>query len=138
MRIALDLKKFLVDSGHLDINQSQLEHVLFAIMQQHGYDAVYTRRYKTLTRFHMTRRPLLVLVCGAPCSGMMGWWGGVLFVCGGGGSNGNGSGCYRWRALLLCRATMQHMFFSMSTGNRKVHIGTKTGCTYEPAKCVAN
>lgn len=70
VRIALDLKKFLVDDGHFDVQQEELESVLFAIMEQHGYGDEFIRRYKTLSRFHLARRPLVVLICGAPCSGM--------------------------------------------------------------------
>ncbi|DBA83828.1 TPA: hypothetical protein ACH3X1_006347 [Trebouxia sp. C0004] len=38
-------------------------------MESKGFGAEYTKRYKMVNQFHQERRPLIIIVCGAPCTG---------------------------------------------------------------------
>ncbi len=49
--------------------QERLEATLFAIMEGRGFGADYMERYKMVSNFFQQRRPLIVLICGIPCSG---------------------------------------------------------------------
>ncbi|PSC71060.1 P-loop containing nucleoside triphosphate hydrolases superfamily isoform 1 isoform B [Micractinium conductrix] len=69
VRIALDVKKQLVDTGRLDITQEELEEVLFGLLRQRGYGDEYVRRYQMVTAFFQQKRPLIVLVAGSACTG---------------------------------------------------------------------
>lgn len=69
VKIALELKKFCVDNGMLDISQAQMEEVLLQIMQSRGFGDMYVRRYKMVTRFHLQRRPLVIFISGSACTG---------------------------------------------------------------------
>uniref|UniRef100_A0A0E0LKC0 2-phosphoglycerate kinase n=1 Tax=Oryza punctata TaxID=4537 RepID=A0A0E0LKC0_ORYPU len=69
IKIALELKKLLVDNSLLDVSQSDLEANLFKLMEKRGYGEDYINRYKMMTRFHHQRVPLVVLVCGTACTG---------------------------------------------------------------------
>ncbi|KAJ4834693.1 hypothetical protein Tsubulata_003594 [Turnera subulata] len=57
VKIALELKKLLVDNSLLDL------------MERRGYGEDYINRYKMMTRFHHQRVPLVILVCGTACVG---------------------------------------------------------------------
>uniref|UniRef100_A0A0D9XAK6 2-phosphoglycerate kinase n=1 Tax=Leersia perrieri TaxID=77586 RepID=A0A0D9XAK6_9ORYZ len=69
IKIALELKKLLVDNSLLDVSQTDLEANLFKLMEKRGYGEDYINRYKMMTRFHHQRVPLVVLVCGTACTG---------------------------------------------------------------------
>ncbi|KAG9135251.1 hypothetical protein Leryth_024539 [Lithospermum erythrorhizon] len=69
IKIALELKKLLVDNSLLDVSQSDLEANLFKLMERRGYGEEYINRYKMMTSFHHQRVPLVILVCGSACSG---------------------------------------------------------------------
>ncbi|CAL9037998.1 unnamed protein product, partial [Musa banksii] len=69
IKIALELKKLLVDNSLLDVSQSDLETNLFKLMLRRGYGEEYINRYKMMTRFHHQRVPLVILVCGTACTG---------------------------------------------------------------------
>ncbi|KAF5193931.1 2-phosphoglycerate kinase [Thalictrum thalictroides] len=69
IKIALELKKLLIDNSLLDVSQSDLEANLFKLMERRGYGEEYINRYKMMTRFHHQRVPLVVLVCGTACTG---------------------------------------------------------------------
>ncbi|CAH9053421.1 unnamed protein product [Cuscuta epithymum] len=69
VKIALELKKLLVDNTLLDVSQSDLEANLFKLMERRGYGEEYINRYKMMTRFHHQRVPLVILVCGTACVG---------------------------------------------------------------------
>ncbi|KAK8489773.1 hypothetical protein V6N13_096415 [Hibiscus sabdariffa] len=69
VKIALELKKLLIDNSLLDISQSDLEVNLFKLMERRGYGNEYVNRYKMMTRFHHQRVPLVILVCGTACVG---------------------------------------------------------------------
>ncbi|KAJ1691594.1 hypothetical protein LUZ63_015749 [Rhynchospora breviuscula] len=69
IKIALELKKLLVDNSLLDVSQSDLEANLFKLMERRGYGEEYINRYKMMTRFHHQRVPLVILVCGTACTG---------------------------------------------------------------------
>ncbi|XP_024970678.1 uncharacterized protein LOC112509773 [Cynara cardunculus var. scolymus] len=69
LKIALELKKLLVDNSLLDVSQSDLETNLFKLMKWRGYGQEYINRYKMMTRFHHRRVPLVILVCGTACVG---------------------------------------------------------------------
>ncbi|KAI9139376.1 hypothetical protein BKA69DRAFT_1085938 [Paraphysoderma sedebokerense] len=69
IRIALDLKKRLVDRNLLTITQSQLEHELFLLMKRWGYGELNVRWYRMLSSFHHHRIPLILLIGGTKCLG---------------------------------------------------------------------
>ncbi|XP_023753263.1 uncharacterized protein LOC111901619 isoform X1 [Lactuca sativa] len=69
LKIALELKKLLVDNSLLDVSQSDLETNLFKLMNWRGYGQEYISRYRMMTRFHHQRVPLVILVCGTACVG---------------------------------------------------------------------
>ncbi|KAG2544234.1 hypothetical protein PVAP13_9NG836700 [Panicum virgatum] len=69
IKIALELKKLLVDNILLDVSQSDLEANLFKLIEKRGYGEDYINRYKMMTRFHHQRVPLVILVCGTACTG---------------------------------------------------------------------
>ncbi|KAI8540265.1 hypothetical protein RHMOL_Rhmol09G0249500 [Rhododendron molle] len=91
IKIALELKKLLIDNSLLDVSQSDLEVNLFKVitkfeaqafiicfmaleevpqlMERRGYGEEYINRYKMMTRFHHQRVPLVILVCGTACVG---------------------------------------------------------------------
>ncbi|KAL3837885.1 hypothetical protein ACJIZ3_022476 [Penstemon smallii] len=69
IKIALELKKLLIDNSLLDVSQSDLEANLFKLMERRGYGEEYINRYKMMTRFHHQRVPLVILVCGTACVG---------------------------------------------------------------------
>ncbi|KAL9689720.1 hypothetical protein QQ045_010109 [Rhodiola kirilowii] len=69
IKIALELKKLLIDNSLLDVSQSDLEANLFKLMERRGYGEEYINRYKMMTRFHHQRVPLVILVCGTACAG---------------------------------------------------------------------
>ncbi|WJX49632.1 hypothetical protein P8452_36040 [Trifolium repens] len=69
IKIALELKKLLIDNSLLDVSQSDLEANLFKLMERRGYGEEYINRYKMMTKFHHQRVPLVILVCGTACVG---------------------------------------------------------------------
>ncbi|KAM0934314.1 putative P-loop containing nucleoside triphosphate hydrolase [Dioscorea sansibarensis] len=69
VKIALELKKLLVDNSLLDVSQSDLEANLFKLMERRGFGEEYINRYRMMTRFHHQRVPLVILVCGTACAG---------------------------------------------------------------------
>ncbi|KAF6141664.1 hypothetical protein GIB67_001216 [Kingdonia uniflora] len=69
IKIALELKKLLIDNILLDVSQSDLEANLFKLMERRGYGEEYIARYKMMTGFHHQRVPLVILVCGTACAG---------------------------------------------------------------------
>ncbi|XP_061980027.1 uncharacterized protein LOC133700499 isoform X1 [Populus nigra] len=69
IKIALELKKLLIDNSLLDVSQSDLEANLFKLMERRGYGEEYINHYKMMTRFHYQRVPLVILVCGTACVG---------------------------------------------------------------------
>lgn len=69
IKIALELKKLLIDNSLLDVSQSDLEANLFKLMERRGYGQEYINRYNMMTRFHHRRVPLVILVCGTACTG---------------------------------------------------------------------
>ena len=68
-RIALDLKKHLVDAGRLELSQAALEEQLFAVLHQYHYGLQYQRHFSSMTTFYQRRIPLLVFICGTGCTG---------------------------------------------------------------------
>jgi hypothetical protein len=69
VRLALQLKKALVDSGRLEISQEELELTLFAIMQGSSYGAEFVSRYRLVTAFTSQRLPVIILIAGTPFAG---------------------------------------------------------------------
>ena len=73
VKIALQLKKKLVDLNLLNVSQSVLESHLFDIMSEYGYGgrergtAIY--RFQLMTHFHHQRVPLLIVLYGTGCVG---------------------------------------------------------------------
>ncbi|XP_026446656.1 uncharacterized protein LOC113347254 isoform X2 [Papaver somniferum] len=71
IKIALELKKLLIDNSLLDVSQSDLEANLFKLMERRGYGEEYINRYNMMTRFHHQRVPLVILICGTACTDMV-------------------------------------------------------------------
>ncbi|KAL7221773.1 hypothetical protein ACSBR1_023672 [Camellia fascicularis] len=69
IKIALELKKLLIDNSLLDVSQSDLEENLFKLIERRGYGEEYINCYKIMTRFHHQRVLLVFLVCGIACVG---------------------------------------------------------------------
>ncbi|KAI8341973.1 hypothetical protein BC941DRAFT_415018 [Chlamydoabsidia padenii] len=69
LRMALDLKKQLVDKGQLDVSQQDLQRELFALIEQHGYGSIHIQWYKTMSNFHHQRIPLVILLAGTGLTG---------------------------------------------------------------------
>lgn len=69
MRLALQLKKALVDTDRLEIGQDELESTLFAIMHSNNYGAEFVSRYRLVTQFNSQRLPVIILIAGTPFSG---------------------------------------------------------------------
>ncbi|EIE20940.1 hypothetical protein COCSUDRAFT_54287 [Coccomyxa subellipsoidea C-169] len=69
VKIALEVKKHLVDNDFMDISQDHFEAILFNVMRARGFGDDYVERYKMVTKFFQQRRPLIVLICGVPCTG---------------------------------------------------------------------
>ena len=70
IRIAMDLKKLLVEEGKLEVRQAEMESCLFRIMRVYNYGDAFIRRYQMMNRFYSLRAPLLILVSGPPICGM--------------------------------------------------------------------
>ena len=51
--------------------QDHFEAILFDVLQTRGFGDAYVHRYKMVTKFFQQRRPLIVLICGVPCTGAM-------------------------------------------------------------------
>ena len=49
-KIALELKKLLVDHGLMDVSQADLEANLFKLMERRGYGEECVERYRMMTR----------------------------------------------------------------------------------------
>ncbi|KXZ45168.1 hypothetical protein GPECTOR_57g458 [Gonium pectorale] len=69
VKIALELKKHLVDNDKLNVSQAELEETLFSLMRAKGYGQPYIDCYRTVSAFYTLRQPLVIVVCGAPCTG---------------------------------------------------------------------
>ena len=67
--LSLDLKKHLVDNDKFDIEQENLEELLFMLMRKKGYGSKYEESYRAMTTFHHNRTPLIILVGGSYCTG---------------------------------------------------------------------
>jgi hypothetical protein len=52
------------------IAQAHFEDILFHIMRSRGFGDEYVQRYKMVTQFFQQRRPLIILICGVPCTGI--------------------------------------------------------------------
>ncbi|GLI69616.1 hypothetical protein VaNZ11_014283 [Volvox africanus] len=69
VKIALELKKHLVDHDKLSVSQDELEETLFSLMREKGYGQAYIDCYRTVSEFYQLRQPLVIILCGAPCTG---------------------------------------------------------------------
>ena len=49
--------------------QEHFEAILFNVLRTRGFGDEYVDRYKMVTKFFQQRRPLIVLICGVPCTG---------------------------------------------------------------------
>ncbi|XP_059666938.1 uncharacterized protein LOC132312553 isoform X3 [Cornus florida] len=58
IKIALELKKLLIDNSLLDVSQSDLEANLFKLMERRGYGEEYINRYKMMTSAPLTSSPV--------------------------------------------------------------------------------
>ena len=68
VKVALEVKKHLVDSDQLDVTQSRLEAEIFRHLRQRGFGEDYVARYRLLSAFHQRRRPLVVTLGGSCCA----------------------------------------------------------------------
>ena len=69
IRLALELKKQLVDQQRLDLPQHEMEASLFGLMAVNGYGGEYIRRFRMMSAFHRQRVPLIILLSGTGCIG---------------------------------------------------------------------
>ena len=69
IRLALELKKRLVDQQRLDVPQHEMEASLFELMAANGYGGEYIRRFRMMSSFHRQRLPLVILIAGTGCIG---------------------------------------------------------------------
>jgi hypothetical protein len=69
VKIALEVKKWLVDNDKLNLTQDELETVLFNSMRARGYGDEYIQRYRMMNTFQQQKRPLIILICGSACTG---------------------------------------------------------------------
>lgn len=69
IRIAMDLKKLLVEEEKFEVKQSEMENYLFQIMRAYNYGDFFIRRYQMVSNFYAQRAPLLILVAGPPACG---------------------------------------------------------------------
>ena len=69
IRLALELKKQLVDAQRFDLTQNEMEAALFSLMRASDYGGPYIRRFRMMTAFTRRRVPLVILVGG---TGLMG------------------------------------------------------------------
>ena len=67
VKIALDLKKWLVDSERFELTQHELEQLLFKFLYAAGFGDAEVARFKMVSRFQQSKRPLIIFLCGAPC-----------------------------------------------------------------------
>ena len=64
IRLALELKKQLVDAQTLDLSQLEMEAALFSLMRASDYGGPYIRRFRMMSAFNQQRVPLVILVGG--------------------------------------------------------------------------
>lgn len=69
VKIALEVKKWLVDNNKLDISQDELEAVLFGSMRARGFGDEYVDRFLMVNRFQQQKRALIILICGSVRTG---------------------------------------------------------------------
>lgn len=69
IKVALELKKDLVDQGLLSLTQADLEKHLFRIMETRSYGHVYRERFTMTLKFHHQRVPLIIIIAGTGCMG---------------------------------------------------------------------
>jgi hypothetical protein len=64
VKVALEVKKYLVDTDQLEIGQAQLEAAIFKFMRRRSLPEDCIFQYKLLSAFHQRRQALIVLVAG--------------------------------------------------------------------------
>jgi 2-phosphoglycerate kinase len=69
IRIAMDLKKHIVEEERTDVSQHEMEERLFQIMTEYKYGDKYIQRYKMMNEFYQQRIPLVILISGPPLCG---------------------------------------------------------------------
>lgn len=69
IRIAMDLKKMLVEEEKFELKQAEIEIYLFRIMSGYNYGEAYINRYQMMSRFYASRAPLLIIIAGPPVCG---------------------------------------------------------------------
>eukprot|EP00359_Climacostomum_virens_P009084 CAMPEP_0204912842 /NCGR_PEP_ID=MMETSP1397-20131031/10924_1 /ASSEMBLY_ACC=CAM_ASM_000891 /TAXON_ID=49980 /ORGANISM="Climacostomum Climacostomum virens, Strain Stock W-24" /LENGTH=322 /DNA_ID=CAMNT_0052083955 /DNA_START=851 /DNA_END=1819 /DNA_ORIENTATION=+ len=69
IRIAMDLKKLLVEEEKFELKQAEMESYLFRIMQGYNYGEAYINRYQMMSQFYASRAPLLIVIAGPPVCG---------------------------------------------------------------------
>lgn len=69
VKIALEVKKWLVDNDKLDTSQEELEAVLFSSMRARGFGDEYVQRFRMMNRFQQQKRPLIIMLCGSARTG---------------------------------------------------------------------
>jgi len=58
----------LVDDGYFEIDQDKLENLLFKSLVDAGYGDAEINRFKMVSTFQHSRRPLIILLFGVPCA----------------------------------------------------------------------
>ncbi|KAK2964591.1 putative 2-phosphoglycerate kinase [Blattamonas nauphoetae] len=68
-KIALELKKILVDGGKFDVTQGELDACLFFLLQEKNYTLKHFIRYRMIASFFRERVPLVFFISGTGCLG---------------------------------------------------------------------
>jgi hypothetical protein len=68
VRVALHVKKYLVDHRLVHVPQPAFRHLLLLQLCAHGYADVHITRYLLISRFFAQRDPLAILIGGPPCA----------------------------------------------------------------------
>ncbi|KAA8493677.1 2-phosphoglycerate kinase [Porphyridium purpureum] len=64
LRVALDLKKRLVDERKFDLSHTELQSKLFELMAEYGCSTAHCARYSNVIQFYHKRVPIIILVGG--------------------------------------------------------------------------
>lgn len=65
VKVALEVKKHLVDNDQLNVTQAQLEAAIFMFLRRRGLPEDCIFQYRLLSSFHQRRQALVILIAGS-------------------------------------------------------------------------
>jgi len=65
VKVALEVKKHLVDNDQLNVTQVQLEAAIFMFLRRRGLPEDCIFQYRLLSSFHQRRQALVILIAGS-------------------------------------------------------------------------